>query len=602
MLIFTQNGEIEKDISSLKELVDVFESLTTKPYYINYIENNINNWLQENPERKEEKENKGEYLAYTLVEFHNMEAWNTLYGPICHLPQADGSFIDKPTLDEITPDIIEYWENRSTQVKNPVIRLHYMGLIFTFKEKICNKVCDQSFLEEYVKTIIEVSENEWLLSFISTRHLKIAMEIAQGQTSLLPIVKTEFQRLCSTAKDSHVGTWLAFFDYMLESLNKKIFDKNERNTIVSEVEKRLSILMFKDPKADGEDKLNPFDIKLVAFKLAQYYKHNNDKINKERVIEYVEDAFRKILDQGTPMQQLLWIEEAQKSYAAFGMIEKAQSLYPEIQAKGIEVRDNLQKQYHEFSIPTEVIEALKQEIIYGSIDDVYTKFIEKFTLKKQDAEKFVKQQSLNPLTGLMGTQILSESGMPLSKIGSPENDKEGNEFAFGAYLIQAEEPIMGYIIDTLISHKLFIKELIVGHIMSSNLISTDRQFIIEKGIDFYFDQDFISSCHVLVPQIEHAICNMAIKAGATALRMQPSGNGYMVQLMDKLFDVEEIKNILGPDQVFYLRTLLTEQRGMNLRNLLCHGLVNPLYFNRAKADRIIHALLLIGNIKIKCEV
>lgn len=598
MLIFTQNGETEKDISSLKELVNVFESITTKPYYINYVELNINNWLQDNPERKEEKENKGEYLAFNLVEFHNMDAWDTLYGPTSHLLLADGSFIDRPTLDEITPDIIEYWENRSTQVQNPVIRLHYMGLVFTFKKKICNIECEQSFLEDYVKTIIEVSENEWLHSFISARHLKIAMDIAQGQISLLPIVKAEFQRLCSSAKDSHVGIWLSYFNYMLESLNKKIFDKNEKNIILSEVERRFSILIHLDPKAEREEKLNPFDIKLVAFKLAQYYKQHNDKANKERVIQYVEDAFRKILDQGTPMQQLLWLEEVQNSYFAFEMIEKAQSLYPEIQAKGIEVKDNLQKQFHEFSIPTKIIEALKQEILCGTLNEVYTKFIEKFTLKKHDAEKFVEQQSLNPLTGLMGTQILSESGMPLSKIGSPENDKEGNEFAFGASLIQAEEPIMSYIIDTLILQKIFTKELIVKHIMSSDLISPDRQFIIEKGIDFYFAEDFISSCHVLIPQIEHAICNMAIKVGANALRMQRSGNGYMVQLMDKLFGIEEIKNILGSDQVFYLRTLLTEQRGMNLRNLLCHGLVNPLYFNRAKADRIIHALLLIGNIKI----
>lgn len=71
----------------------------------------------------------------------------------------------------------------------------------------------------------------------------------------------------------------------------------------------------------------------------------------------------------------------------------------------------------------------------------------------------------------------------------------------------------------------------------------------------------------------------------------------MVQLMDKLFDVQEIHDSLGDDATFYLRTLLTEQRGCNLRNLLCHGLITPLYFDKTKADRIIHALLLVGGLK-----
>lgn len=132
---------------------------------------------------------------------------------------------------------------------------------------------------------------------------------------------------------------------------------------------------------------------------------------------------------------------------------------------------------------------------------------------------------------------------------------------------------------------------------ASGLIDTDRDFVIKQGIALYIDKDYITACHLLIPQIEHAICNLALKLGTQALRMQPSGNEYMVQLMDKLFDVTEIHDFIGDDNIFYLRTLLTEQRGLNLRNLLCHGLINPIYYDATKADRIIHALLLIGELK-----
>ena len=135
--------------------------------------------------------------------------------------------------------------------------------------------------------------------------------------------------------------------------------------------------------------------------------------------------------------------------------------------------------------------------------------------------------------------------------------------------------------------------------MASGLIAANRQGVIEKGAQFYLDGDGVTACHLLMPQIEHAICSLALKMNAPALRRIPTRDGYMVQLMDKLFDLKEIKDVLGDDVVFYLRTLLTEQRGLNLRNDLCHGLMNPLYFNINKADRIIHVLLLLGGLNIE---
>ena len=322
------------------------------------------------------------------------------------------------------------------------------------------------------------------------------------------------------------------------------------------------------------------------------------KTEKERVVCSIETGFRKIIEHGNPMQQLQWIIEIQKCYFTFGMTAKAQSLYPEIQAKGVEVKNCLFPQTYQFSIPKNVIQALEAEIICGTTDEIYSHFVDKFTLKKSSAEEFVKKQAQNPLTGMVGTLILSESGMPLSEIGTPEYDKEGNEYAFGAKLIEHEECVMRHIVEILLNNQIFSKDLIVKHIMVSGLIHSDRISVIEKGVELYLNEDYIMACHLLMPQIEHALCNLALRLGAQALRMQNSGNGYMVQLMDKLFDVPEVYDVLGDDKSFYLRTLLTEQRGMNLRNMLCHGLINPIYYNAAKADRIIHALLLVGELRV----
>lgn len=599
MIIFTQTGELEKDINSATDLIEVFDNMTDKPVFLNHIWANLGYWGNDNPDRINEENYKYERLAYGLMEGHNQDAWDTFYGPMFHILQSDGSYVDKPRLDEITPEVISFWESRSRAVKNPAIKMHYMGLVYSFKEKITNTPCDKTFLESYVKTIIESSKNGWIIDCKSANtFLPIAFEIALKLPHLLQDVKTEILRLAQSAKDNHSGVWLACYNILIQHFkNKNLFNKQEKTNIIGYIETRFSSLNCKSPNAEGDEKLNPFVIRDVAYVLAQYYKQNNNTIEKERVIHEIENAFRKVLNQGVVMQQLLWLEEIQKCYSIFGMPTDAQSMYPEIQAKGIEVKDSLEQQIHEYSIPMELIERLKNEIINGTIDEIYAHFVDKFTLKKKEAEEFVEKQKINPLSDMMGIQNLSESGMPLSQIGTPEFDKEGNEYSFGAELIVSYSPVLRYVISELVNNGVFTEDMIVKHIMASNLINYDREDSIAKGIKLYMNGEYITACHLLIPQIEHGICNLALKLGANALRMQPSGKGYMVQLMDKLFDAPEVYDVLGVDQSFYLRTLLTEQRGLNLRNLLCHGLINPNFFDATKADRIIHALLLIGNIK-----
>ena len=599
MIIFTQSGEIEKEVNSPIDIIEVFDSLKEKPLFLNHISSNISYWGQDNPERVSEDEFKYENLAFKLQEAHNVDAWGTAFGPISHILQLDGSFVDNPKFEEITHDAIRYWELRYNHVSNPVIKLQYMGLIYTFKKLITNIDCDNTFLELYARAIIDASKDAYELPLISTSiHLPIAMDIAKQLTFLLPDVKNEFLRHTNNAKDTHIGVWLSYIDYMIKNISDKhLFNTTEKTDLVAIIEHRLSILMNKDPNGDGEEKLNPFDIEKVCLCLAQYYKQVNNRTDKERVIHCIETAFRAIIPQGNPMQQMMWLQEIQKCYFAYGMTNNATALYSEIQSASTSAKSVLELHAEEIVIPKELIDALIVEIINGTPDDIFTHYVEKFTLKHNDATDFVHEQAMNPLANIMGTMILSEKGLPLSKIGIPSYDKEGNEYAFGAKLIDRYAIVMRNVVEILIKKNIFTHESIVTHIMASDLIDADRDFIIKQGVTLYLDKDYITACHILIPQIEHAICNLALKLGIQALRMQPSGNGYMVQLMDKLFDIPEMHDFIGEDKIFYLRTLLTEQRGLNLRNLLCHGLINPIYYDVTKADRIIHTLLLIGGLK-----
>ena len=51
------------------------------------------------------------------------------------------------------------------------------------------------------------------------------------------------------------------------------------------------------------------------------------------------------------------------------------------------------------------------------------------------------------------------------------------------------------------------------------------------------------------------------------------------------------------DGAFYLRLVLTDQRALNIRNQLCHGILSPSQFGLFAAARLLHVIVMLGMIE-----
>jgi hypothetical protein len=51
------------------------------------------------------------------------------------------------------------------------------------------------------------------------------------------------------------------------------------------------------------------------------------------------------------------------------------------------------------------------------------------------------------------------------------------------------------------------------------------------------------------------------------------------------------------DGAYYLRLVLTDQRALNIRNSLCHGILPPESFDKNVANRLLHVLVLLGLVR-----
>ena len=155
-------------------------------------------------------------------------------------------------------------------------------------------------------------------------------------------------------------------------------------------------------------------------------------------------------------------------------------------------------------------------------------------------------------------------------------------------------------LNTLIDKFKLSTEKIIDYLYESPIFDERRKEFLIKGIEAYLNGDYIVSLHILIPQIEAIIRNLSEKIGIPILKPSRTG-GFFYRTLDDLLRDERTIRALGEDMCLYFRILLTDPRGWNLRNKVCHGISELEQFNQIEADRIFHALLCLALVRLKRE-
>lgn len=107
--------------------------------------------------------------------------------------------------------------------------------------------------------------------------------------------------------------------------------------------------------------------------------------------------------------------------------------------------------------------------------------------------------------------------------------------------------------------------------MESRLLPSGNEYLIAKGIFAGFNQDFIQSSHILIPQVENIVRTQMKAHGIITTQLDKHGIETEKSL-NTLIQEPEIINIFGINLSFELSALFCDSRGGNLRNNLAHGL------------------------------
>lgn len=100
-----------------------------------------------------------------------------------------------------------------------------------------------------------------------------------------------------------------------------------------------------------------------------------------------------------------------------------------------------------------------------------------------------------------------------------------------------------------------------------------REIIFAEGLLKGFYGDFLTSAHLLIPQLENSIRHILYESGQIVSGIDSEGVQDEKNLNSLLF-IPEFEELISEDIAFDLQGLLVERFGSNLRNRLAHGLMS----------------------------
>ena len=541
-----------------------------------------------------EKENNAQKVREMRWEIHIFSM--LLIGILRRKERSEGRFAPmmvysngatSPSPKSISEEAMDYYEKRAETTENPIHCSRYSDLIWEKRRK-------HEFARKAISSYLECApifvQNGWDMEMADCLQRSTELAMMLNDEAEINKVKTNILEILDQLSEEKQFRWCSeLIDCLLEMGDK-----------VSEEEFRIAInvaIKAEEYFKTGVDDLFNFQ-RVFLEKLIQLNKiikedeiagHYRKKIPESYVLEAEFKSSSKLVAAHFYQEALEGYINREDSAKADEMKLKIKECYEEGQKefKTIEIPFKLPKDELDSYVGTflqfPVVEALKRLAQEKSL----LPNIEKI---KRDTEKQTrgKVSSIFPRVSIRKDNPVLES-------------RTGEEI-LEDHLIQNLEInykmnaiVFGKIIDRLEKEKGLNTEIFSGFLETYEIFDKDNLEIISVGLERYFSRDYVSAIHVLTPQLEDVLRGLLDKKG---LPTTSTRNGVIREKpLDVIMATPEIKEVLGGDLWYFLKTVLIDQRGENLRHDVAQGLITKNRCNREIVNHLVLSVLKLTELK-----
>jgi hypothetical protein len=129
----------------------------------------------------------------------------------------------------------------------------------------------------------------------------------------------------------------------------------------------------------------------------------------------------------------------------------------------------------------------------------------------------------------------------------------------------------------------------------SLLIPSDRITLFQEGLRAFDREDYVKCIHVLVFQVENSLRELLKLLGRPVTKS--TDDGSQPKSMNDVLHDPAVKDAIDPKLWSFLKVLYTDNRGMNLRNLVAHGVAPAGAFNRISAALVVQSVVFLALVR-----
>lgn len=529
------------------------------------------------------------FRSLAPLEFHERHAggspWNCFFAPKM---EAEGDRAEFPNLTLLTSENVNEWAELAASAKHPRLKARFADAVWELGRKLGStrkdryrfgRMASESYLELASRTVSHPFE---LINAV-VRGVQIAMQLRV--TELVDRGYEVLMQYADSVEQAHIGLWSAPFDRLLP-LNG--LSAAQRDRILDFHSKRFETVV-----ASGDI----FRMTVIGPKFAKYF---YDRQQYQRAKEITFAYGEAILTSAAPLDASIaahHIDGVLEAYRAVGLKDETDRVRLLLEEKGKGVLAGMKSQRIELKLDLDAISSAIAKLI-----DVEDPLAALYRLasncapnpEKLEAEFEAATEGLL-FHRLLPVGVIGDDGLTVTTIGTYDQDREGRLVMELARDMNLKVTFFLSGIDE------WKKKFELGGIpdtpslFDSLLIPSDRVTLFQEGLQAFERQDYVKCIHVLVFQVENSLRELLKLLGRPVTKS--TDDGYQPKNMNDVLHDSAVKDALDPKLWSFLKVLYTDNRGMNLRNLVAHGVAPASAFNRINAALVIQSVVFLALIR-----
>jgi len=514
------------------------------------------------------------------------------FHPCYSMTNNDGTVINLPEVNDFKEDSIDYFKQRVEETDNDVLKAQYSDFIWEMTKA---SHYGQIAVDCYLNLIDDSYSKGWFFKIHDAfdRAVYLASINVVNKTKFDEIRKKILNCLEKMVRDKR-------HRYCLEILG--VFTKIKRkNSSENEYQRALKACEQCVDYFKGQQDFSMVEMFLEKEQLLHsiYKKPElSRKAKEDRAQAHVDKA--KFFAERNNLMVAGWeYENAINIYQELGDKEKIR-IY---KTKMLETNKESIKEMHKLSceveLPREEVNRISGTIVSMESLDKAIIFLSRFDGLLSNYQQMVKWteelKKSNPLQFSVSQKVMDSDG----HLVSGEDDPFQITLKRYSILdISFKSILLDGIFEGLKKEKGLNKETLCAFLRDWGLIDENNLKIIECGLENHFSGDYVSSMHILVPQLEAVIRSFLKKAGVQAISFVRGTTNTQESTLSELLNRDEVKEVLKEDLHWYITLILIEKLGLNFRNDVAHGLIKFDKLTLSNSNLLLHIFILLTRFKI----